>query len=119
MTQLTFYVRAAGDAGGTAAAARDRRVQRLDPNLPIFDMKTMTAQVSESLFIERMVAALSVAFGGARDAARGDRPLRRDVVRGGAPRRARSASGWRSAPSADRVLWLVLREVASWPASGL
>ena len=38
-------------------------VRRLDSNLPIADMKTMDAQVGESLFIERMVAALSVAFG--------------------------------------------------------
>jgi hypothetical protein len=33
-------------------------VQRLDPNLPIFDLKTMEAQIGESLFVERMVAAL-------------------------------------------------------------
>ena len=38
-------------------------MQRVDPNLPIADMKTMEAQVGESLFIERMVAVLSVAFG--------------------------------------------------------
>ena len=62
MTQLTFFVRVAGDAGAAATAVR-QAVQRLDPNLPIFDMKPMAAQVSESLYVERMVAALSVAFG--------------------------------------------------------
>jgi predicted permease len=62
VTQLTFYVRAAGDPGAAALAVR-QTVQRLDPNLPIADMKTMEAQVGESLFVERMVAVLSVAFG--------------------------------------------------------
>ena len=62
VTQLTFYVRAAGDPSAAAVAVR-QAVQRLDPNLPIADMKTMEAQVGESLFIERMVAVLSVAFG--------------------------------------------------------
>ena len=62
VTQLTFYVRAAGDPSAAAVAVR-QAVRRLDPNLPIADMKTMEAQVGESLFIERMVAVLSVAFG--------------------------------------------------------
>ena len=79
--QMTFYVRARGDASSVGASVR-QVAQRVDPNLPIFDMKTMTAVVDESLFLERMVAALSVAFGGAGDAARRDRPLRRDVVHG-------------------------------------
>ena len=60
--QMTFYVRARGDAAGIGASVR-QVAQRVDPNLPIFDMKTMTAVMDESLFIERMVAALSVAFG--------------------------------------------------------
>ena len=62
VTQLTFYVRAAGDPSAAALAVR-QTVQRLDSNLPIADMKTMEAQVGESLFVERMVAVLSVAFG--------------------------------------------------------
>ena len=62
VTQLTFYVRAAGDPSAAAVAVR-QAVQRLDPNLPIADMKTMDAQVGESVFVERMVAVLSVAFG--------------------------------------------------------
>ena len=42
---------------------RRRPIGLLDPNLPIADMKTISAQVGESLFVERMVAVLSVAFG--------------------------------------------------------
>ncbi|MEP6918895.1 MAG: ABC transporter permease, partial [Acidobacteriota bacterium] len=62
LTQLTFYVRAAQDGGSTATAVR-QAIQRLDANLPIFEMKTMAVQVDDSLFVERMVAVLSVAFG--------------------------------------------------------
>jgi len=60
---MTFYVRMRGDAGGVPTAVR-QVVQRLDPNLPIFDLKTMEAQVDQSLFLERLVASLSMLFGG-------------------------------------------------------
>jgi ABC-type antimicrobial peptide transport system permease subunit len=39
-------------------------VARVDPSLPVTDLKTMNRQIDESLYTERMVAALSVAFGG-------------------------------------------------------
>jgi predicted permease len=48
VTQVTFVVRSMGDAAAAASVVR-QAMQRLDPNLPIFDMKPMTAQVSESL----------------------------------------------------------------------
>jgi ABC-type antimicrobial peptide transport system permease subunit len=35
----------------------------LDATLPITRLKTMKAQIGESLFVERLVAALSAAFG--------------------------------------------------------
>jgi ABC-type antimicrobial peptide transport system permease subunit len=38
-------------------------VARLDATLPVYNLKTMEAQISESLFVERMVSALSAAFG--------------------------------------------------------
>ncbi|MGH9345754.1 MAG: ABC transporter permease [Vicinamibacterales bacterium] len=37
-------------------------IRRLDPNLPVVDLKTMTVQVQENLFLERMISTLSAAF---------------------------------------------------------
>ncbi len=59
---MTYYVRTAGD--GEALPARIRAIVRgADAGLPVTDLKTMRAQIGESLFVERMIAALSAAFG--------------------------------------------------------
>jgi predicted permease len=60
--QITFYVRAGQDAQSVAPAFR-REVQRLDANLPVFNLKTFDTVIGESLFGERMMAFLSVCFG--------------------------------------------------------
>ncbi len=59
---MTFYVRTTQDAATVAPLLRDE-VRRLDPNLPVFDLKTMEAVIGENLFGERMMAFLSVCFG--------------------------------------------------------
>jgi predicted permease len=59
---MTFYARTTGEPD--ALLGRVRAIVRgVDPDLPVSELKTMRAQVRESLFVERMVAALSAAFG--------------------------------------------------------
>ena len=62
MGGMTFYVRAAADADALTGRVH-ALVRRVDPTLPVTSLKTMRAQIRESLFVERMVAALSAAFG--------------------------------------------------------
>ena len=55
-------MRSAADPEALSGRLR-KVVQRADANLPVTGLKTMSAQIGESLFVERMVAALSASFG--------------------------------------------------------
>ncbi len=59
--QLTFYVRTAGDPARVMAAI-PKVVGRLDPNLPVEDLKTLEAQARENVFMDRFIGVLSSAF---------------------------------------------------------
>jgi predicted permease len=59
---LAVYARTNMPEASVAPALR-QAVARLDSTLPVYNLKTMQAQISESLFVDRMVAALSAAFG--------------------------------------------------------
>jgi ABC-type antimicrobial peptide transport system permease subunit len=56
------YVRTARQPEQTFSSIR-QVVNNLDPNLPVFQVKTIEAQVEESLITERLVATLSTGFG--------------------------------------------------------
>jgi ABC-type antimicrobial peptide transport system permease subunit len=61
VASLNFYVKSA--AGLDAALASIRPViERLDPNLPIEDLRTMPQQIEQSVFQDRIVSTLSAAF---------------------------------------------------------
>jgi ABC-type antimicrobial peptide transport system permease subunit len=59
---MTFYVRSALEPGALGDRLR-RLVAGIDSTLPVTNLKTMQAQIRESLFVDRLVAALSGAFG--------------------------------------------------------
>ena len=59
---MTFYARTTQDPLAVAQMLRDL-VRRQDANLPIFGVMTMEHQIDETLFMDRLVAALSSAFG--------------------------------------------------------
>jgi putative ABC transport system permease protein len=62
ITGMTFYVRTQQDPlllGDELRAS----VRNLDPNLPVYDLKSFQRVVDEDLFAERIIAALSAGFG--------------------------------------------------------
>jgi putative ABC transport system permease protein len=58
----TLIVRTAGDPNLLAPAIR-QQVQTLDPNLPVFDIKSMDNHMARSLLSARMSAAFTSVFG--------------------------------------------------------
>ena len=60
--EMTVYVRTVGEPNQLMTSVR-ARVREMDANLPIYAMRTMDEQVSNSLSTERMIASLSTVFG--------------------------------------------------------
>jgi predicted permease len=62
VTGMTVYVRTTLDPAPLMSMIR-AKVRELDPNIPIYDLRTTDRQISNSLSSERMIASLSSVFG--------------------------------------------------------
>jgi len=58
---LSYYVRSAGSAE-QALRAIPTVIKKLDPSLPVEDLKTLEQQVKENVFLDRMIGTMSTAF---------------------------------------------------------
>jgi len=59
---MTYYVRTSMEPGAVIPML-PRVVARLDPNLPLENVKTMPQQVNENVFLDLFISVLSAAFG--------------------------------------------------------
>jgi predicted permease len=113
---LNVYLRTRGNPGDMFTTVR-QAVRQVDPNVPVYDMRTLNEQVDHSLVTERLMALLSAVFGGLATvlAAMGLYGVMAYAV----ARRTREI-GIRMALGAQRssVVWLVMREVLLLAARG-
>ncbi len=114
---MTVYARTTAAPSAIMPLIRER-VRDLDPNLPIYSMRTTEAQLANSLSNERMIASLSGVFGllATLLAVIGLYGVMAYTV----AQRTREI-GIRMALGAEtgRVLWLVMREVMALTAMGI
>lgn len=61
MSRITFYVRTSLEADQLLPAIQPL-VAKLDPNLPIEDLRTMPQQIRENIVIDRVMSTLSASF---------------------------------------------------------
>src|SRR5262249_30976499 len=61
-TSAVVYVRTANRPDSAFASIR-QTIQQIDPNMPMYNARTLEAQADQSLLNDRLVATLSSAFG--------------------------------------------------------
>jgi predicted permease len=112
-----FYVRTSLGSKQAYAAIRDE-VKKLDSSLPVYELKTVGAQLDETLLTDRLIALLSAGFGllATLLASIGLYGVMAFTVT-----RRTKEMGVRLALGANRgsVIWLVMREVLMLLAIGL
>jgi predicted permease len=114
---VTFYLRTATGSTSAFNAIRNE-VKQLDAAMPVYEMKTLEAQLDETLLTDRLIALLSAGFGLLATvlASVGLYGVMAFVVA-----RRRKELGIRLALGAQAggVIWLVMREVLILLAIGL
>jgi predicted permease len=112
-----FYVRTTSESKTMYTAIRDA-VKKLDPAMPVYEMKTLEIQLDETLLTERLIALLSAGFG---LLATGLAIIGLYGVMAYVVTRRTKELGVRLALGARRtsVIWLVMKEVLILVAIGL
>jgi predicted permease len=62
LDRAALFVRGVRDENGLAADVR-RLVHNMDTSLPVYDMRSMTVQIADTIYRDRMVAVLASVFG--------------------------------------------------------
>ena len=114
---MTFYLRTRLEPRQIMETVREQ-VRRLDPNLPLVDMRTIGEQIGLSLKTERLVASLSAVFGALATALA---VIGLHGVMAYSVARRRREIGIRVALGAlqSDVLWMVMRQVVVLSGAGL
>jgi len=63
LNQITFYAGSAIEPAALMTSIRNK-VRQMDSALPVSEMKTLETQIEESLYSQRLMTTLSIAFGG-------------------------------------------------------
>ena len=109
-----FVVVRTGRSPESMRSTLQRVVRQIDSNLPVTDIQSMEARISDSLLARRSAAVLAALFSSNRSAADGNRDIRHfELRRGSAPPRNRCAHGpWGTAGSDPRPISVSRRALA-------